>query len=120
MVEARKEKKLVVLKKAQKTSSPAKMAVNASLESGGARLTKAVEDELLRQASDLARSLLDSAKKGNVSTTRLLLELSERQGKCGPEALRRTLRSMALELAAEPEWHSGAADSIEAVAEVQD
>lgn len=55
-------------------------------------------------ATDIADSLLKSTKKGHVMSARLLVELAE--GNVGAEEAltMRPLRSLALQLEAEPQW----------------
>jgi hypothetical protein len=61
---------------------------------------KLVEDN----ATKIAESLYDSTLDGNVLSARLLVELAEGNVEVEEAVTMRPLRSLALALAAEPEW----------------
>jgi hypothetical protein len=68
-----------------------------------------------RDAEKIAQSLLDSAIGGHVLSARLLVELAE--GQADPEEAenKRSQRTLAMDLAEEPQWEG---DSLETQAEI--
>jgi hypothetical protein len=59
----------------------------------------------------LADSLMSSALRGDTATFRYLLELSQEPSGGLPQEVVHSLRSLAEELAAEPQWNERAADN---------
>lgn len=64
---------------------------------------KLVEDK----AAEIAQSLYDSTRDGHVQSARLLVELAEGNVEVEEAVTMRPLHSLALALAAEPEWPHG-------------
>lgn len=56
------------------------------------------------KAIEIAMSLLDSTLKGHVLSARMLVELAEENMEADEAMMMRPLRSVALNLAEEPEW----------------
>jgi len=56
------------------------------------------------KAIEIAQSLLDSTLEGHVLSARLLVELAEGNVEAEEASTMRPLHSLALELAAEPQW----------------
>jgi hypothetical protein len=80
---------------------------------GTAKLKTAADKELRDNSGEIAKKLCEKLIAGNVSCGKLLIALAEGQDDCEGEAVGSRLRSMALELASEPEW-DGELDETEA------
>jgi hypothetical protein len=76
------------------------------------KLNQAAFKQVDENASQIAKTLCDSAVKGHVLSTRLLVEVAE--GNVGAEEAltMRPLLSLASRLGAEPEWPFGANDGL--------
>jgi len=87
---------------ARKPSTRKKKAVRQ----GASRLCEAADKTLAENSCELAKSLYDSALKGNVSGARLLLELAQTPAEMEDKEIvpMPRLHSAAMKLAAEPEW----------------
>jgi hypothetical protein len=67
-------------------------------------MSKAADKALGKNSELIAQSLVDSTLKGNASSAKLLLSLSEEQAKGENRNVRSGRRSVAGMLAAEPQW----------------
>lgn len=65
-------------------------------------------------ANEIAQSLLDSTLAGHVLSAKLLIDLAEGDADLEDAINKRPLRTLAMDLAAEPEWEG---DSLESQAE---
>ncbi len=81
---------------------------------GKAKMNAAAGKTLEEHSEKIANSLLNSTLGGNASSARLLFSLAEGQVDCEDEVAMQGLRSLAEELASEPQW---AAEVTEAFAE---
>ena len=68
------------------------------------KLNKAALKLVDENASAIAQSLLNSTIDGNVVSARLLMDLAEGNVAAEDAMVMRQLRSLALDLSAEPEW----------------
>ena len=82
---------------------------------GTAQLKTAADKKLKEHSEKIAESLYNNLVEGNVTCGKLLIALAEGQIDCEDEAVVNRLRSMAEELASEPEW-DGELDEAEAEA----
>jgi len=71
---------------------------------GTAKLKKAADKELVEHSDEIVQSLRKKLISGNVTCGKLLISLAEGQADCEGEAVESKLRSMASELASEPEF----------------
>jgi hypothetical protein len=91
-----------VVKKPRGTGAPKKAGGR-----GRAKMNAAADKTLEKYSEKIAKSLLDSTLDGNASSAKLLFALADGQIDCEDEGVVQRLRSMAEELAAEPEWVAG-------------
>jgi hypothetical protein len=100
----------VARKKPVRTSKPSargstKTAAKKKASGRGTSLLCEAADKTLEENScEIAKSLLDSTLKGNVTSARLLVALAEGPAESENAGDMRRNRSMAKKLAAEPEW----------------
>jgi hypothetical protein len=78
---------------------------------GAAKLSEAAGKALEKNSEQIANSLLQSTLDGNASSAKLLFALAEGQKNSEAKGMKRRVRSMAVELAAEPEWNAGAIEA---------
>src|SRR5689334_2985442 len=71
---------------------------------GAASLREAVDTVLVRDSKHLAEALSNSGQNGRVQSTKFMYELSEGRETDDNQDEGRKIRSMALELAAAPQW----------------
>jgi hypothetical protein len=86
-----------------------KQAVLGKANAGGTfKKVKKLNEQALKlvdeNATEIAKSLLDSTLDGHVLSARLLVELAEGNVEAEEAVTMRPLRSLALNLAAEPQW----------------
>jgi|SRR5271166_2186825 len=86
-----------------------KRAVLGKTNAGGTfKKTKKLNEAALKlvdeKAAEIAQSLYDSTIDGHMLSARLLVELAEGNVEAEEAVTMRPLRSLALNLAAEPEW----------------
>jgi hypothetical protein len=74
-------------------------------------LKRAANKTLEKNCTKIAQSLLDHTLKGNVQSARLLVALAEGPTESVDAEETRDRRSVATELAAEPEWKADAQES---------
>jgi hypothetical protein len=103
----------------QMTGARRKQAVLGKANAGGTfKKVKKLNEEALKlvdeKAAEIAKSLYDSTLDGHVLSARLLLELAQGNAEVEEAMVMRPLRSLALDLTAEPEWPR---DSLDAAAE---
>ncbi len=72
---------------------------------GTAKMKEAADKTVAVNSKKIAKALLDKTLAGNSTSARLLLSLAEGQIDCEDEAVVSRVRSMAEELASEPEWN---------------
>lgn len=82
-------------------------AAGQATNRGAAKLCKEADKALLKRGAKIAGSLADAATKGDIRSTKLLLELSGQQPSEAQEKPG-TATSTAAELAAEPQWNGDA------------
>jgi hypothetical protein len=107
-------RKLAVMGKPPVNGSGKKAAGKKATGRGASMLNEAADKTLEENSSEIAKSLLANTLKGNVSSIRMLMELAGGPAESGKAGTKRRFRSIAKELAAEPEWSD---DAIEAAAE---
>lgn len=78
---------------------------------GTAQLKTAADKKLKDHSEKIAESLYNKLVEGNVTCGKLLIALAEGQIDCEDEAIVSRLRSMAEELASEPEWDGALSDA---------
>jgi hypothetical protein len=71
---------------------------------GTARISKGAAKALDAGYEKIVNSLLNGAIRGNVNSGKFLLTLAEWRQEVDDEGAKRVIRSIASELAAEPEW----------------
>jgi hypothetical protein len=75
------------------------------------RLNKAAFKMVEERAGEIAESLMNRAKQGHVVSARFLVELAEGNLDAEEALTMRPLLSLAMRLAEEPQWPSGAPDA---------
>lgn len=80
---------------------------------GTAKMKEAADETLEANSKKIAESLLQKTLAGNTTSAKLLFELAERKIDAEDEPVMKPLRSLAEELAAEPEWTGEEIDSEE-------
>jgi hypothetical protein len=98
-----------VRKRAVRKRAVRRKAKRAGTVKKAKKLNKAALKLVDERATEIAQSLYESTMDGNVVSARLLVELAEGNVAAGDAMVVRPLRSLALDLAAEPEW-PGVAD----------
>jgi hypothetical protein len=78
---------------------------------GAARMSEAAGKALEKNSEQIANSLLQSTLDGNASSAKLLFALAEGQKNSEEKGMKRHFRSMAVKLAAEPQWNAGAIEA---------
>jgi hypothetical protein len=71
---------------------------------GTAKLKTAADKELRVNSGKIAKTLCERLMEGNVPCGKLLISLAEGKEDCEDDAMVSSPRSMASELASEPEW----------------
>lgn len=77
---------------------------------GATKLNDAVSESIQENTAGIAETLLLNAMKGNLTSLRYLFELAQGSQEETAVAKRRLTRSIASELAAEPQWHEELTD----------
>jgi hypothetical protein len=89
----------------RKQTAPGKANANGAYKKVK-KLNKAALKLVDEKATEIAKSLYDSTLDGHVLSARLLVELAEGNVDSEEAMTMQPLRSLALDLAAEPEWTS--------------
>ncbi len=79
-------------------------AQKKTVSRGTAEMKAAADKTLAVNSKKIAKALLDKTLAGNSTSAKLLFALAEGQIDCEDETVVSQLRSMAEELASEPEW----------------
>jgi hypothetical protein len=83
-----------------------KKAKRAGTVKKARKLNKAAHKLVDERATEIAQSLLKSTLKGHILSARFLVELAEENVEAEEAMAMQPVRSLALDLAAEPEWPS--------------